>query len=92
MRPRREQAQIQIRSDFVAERLKALTSNGRSQAAVLEEALAKASDPMSTNYNRDHQAFQKLLEIASRSSKAQTRFKSMAEFDAHEYDINGNCR
>lgn len=72
--------------------MKALTSDGRSQAAVLEEVLAKTSDPVATNHNRDHQALQKLLEITSRSSKAQTRFKSMAEFDAHEYDINGNCR
>ena len=81
-----------IRSDFVADRLKQLAISGKSQAAILEELLAKSYDAASDIAGRDNQIFQKALEIAERSSKLQHRFKSMAEFDAHEYDAHGNCR
>jgi hypothetical protein len=92
MRPRREQAPVAIKSDFVSERLKVLTEGGKSQAAVLEELIAKAAPLGKTIHERDNQVFQRALEIAERSSKLQQRFKSMAEFDAHEYDSFGSPR
>jgi hypothetical protein len=90
MRPRREQAAVNVRSDFIAERLKLLTRGGKSQAAVLEELVAKAVD--SDDSDHENEIFQRALEIAERSSKLQRRFKSIIEFDAHEYDANGNPR
>lgn len=92
MRPRREQTPVAVRSDFVSERLKVLARDGKSQVAVLEELVAKASNFGEAIQNRDDEVFQRALEISGRSSKLQHRFKSMAEFDAHEYGADGNLR
>jgi hypothetical protein len=91
MRPRRAQKQIVIRSDYAAERLKLLTRGGKSQAVIVEEALAKLPVVEAEN-TFDQQLYDDLLAIARRGSKAKRRFASMAEFDAYEYDERGNPR
>ena len=62
-------------------------SPGRSQAVVVEEALAKL-DP-----DAEIESFlAKIRDIQDRAALVTPRFKSMAEFDAHEYDERGNPR
>ena len=92
MRPRRAQKQIVIRSDYAAERLKLLTRGGKSQVAIVEEALAKLPVSVKPENTFDQQLYDDLLEIGRRGAKAPRRFASMAEFDAHEYDERGNPR
>jgi hypothetical protein len=70
------------------ERLKVLTRDGRSQAQVIEEALDRMPDP-ECNDLPAHEVVRRariavLIERLSRSG-----IRSMAEFDAEEYDENG---
>ncbi len=89
MQPRREQKPITIRSDWVASRLAELTSDGRSQVQVIEEALRRMPVPVP----EDAQAA-KLARIDARLELLHRRanIPTMAEFDAREYDENGNLR
>ena len=89
---RRAQKQIAFRSDKAAKMLAVQTRSGRSQAAVIEDALerlAKSEEHSETQFERRRQW---LLEIAIRGKDQPRRFASMAEFDAHEYDERGNPR
>ena len=87
MVPRRAQTPITIRSDRAAERLKLLTRNGRSQAQVVEEAL----DRMPAPSDFDDASWRSQIEpVLARLRMAD--LPSMAEFDAAEYDENGNPR
>jgi hypothetical protein len=91
MRPRRAQKQIVIRSDYAAERLKLLTRGGKSQAVVVEEALARL--PVTeVEKGFDQELYDALTDIGRRGTKVQWRYASMAEFDAAEYDERGNPR
>ena len=88
MKPRRAQTPIAIRSDRAAQRLALLTSNGRSQVQVIEEALDRmpleAEDgERAARLARIHET---LRQLAARGGP------SMAEFDAREYDERGNPR
>lgn len=88
MQPRRAQQPITIRSDKAAARLAVLTRDGRSQAEVVEAALdlmAAAEHPAVDDERR------------ARIARIQDEFAkgprvTMAEFDAREYDANGNPR
>lgn len=80
-----------IRSDFVAERLKMLTRNGKSQAVILEEILAKESgDEVVFDPKENLRLF--LAELKERGPSKKRKYASMSEFDAHEYDQQGNPR
>lgn len=82
--PRRQQRGVTIRSDHALARLALLTSDGRSQAEVIEEAL----DRMPLPKTRDRKAF--LADIAAIQAKVpKGSFPSMAEIDAELYDENG---
>ena len=89
MLQRRAQQPITIRSDRAAARLKLLTKDGRSQAAVIEEALDRLPVPPEAN---DRAA--KLARIDATLALLHRRadIPSMAEFDAREYDERGNLR
>lgn len=89
MRPRRQQKPITIRSDWAASRLAELTSGGRSQVQVIEEALGRMPVPV----HEDARAA-KLARIDARLELLHWRanIPTMAEFDAREYDENGNPR
>jgi hypothetical protein len=84
---RRQQQAITIRSDKAAALLRVLATNGRSQAAVIEEALERMPVP-----DRPSPA-----EVARRMAAMEeflkdfdpTGMPTMAEFDAREYDENG---
>jgi hypothetical protein len=91
MRPRRAQKQIVIRSDYAAQRLKLLTRGGKSQVAIVEEALAKVPVPEpQTGFNQ--KLYDALMDISKRGAHAERKYASMAEFDAAEYDERGNPR
>lgn len=87
---RRAQPAITIRSRRAVDRLKLLTRNGRSQAQVIEEALERMPLPL------DNAEFERrkatVLEAVERFNAEPGGFKSMAEYDAWEYDENGNPR
>lgn len=88
MQPRRAQPALTIRSARAVERLKLLTRDGRSQAQVVEEALERMPVPPVAD---DFDAWrQRLAPVLERLRKA--GLPSMAEFDAQEYDEDGNCR
>lgn len=90
MNPRRKQQVVSVRSDFLAERLRLLTRNGRSQAAILEEAVAKLPLP---DEGKDEAAWVAELErLLDRVAEQPRRYASMADFDAKEYDERGNPR
>jgi len=85
---RRAQKPITIRSDRAAARLALLTSDGRSQAQVIEEALDRLSLPSDAD---DVQARRsRILAILSRVDPA--TIPCMSDFDAREYDERGNPR
>ena len=87
MRPRRAQTPIHFRSDKAAMILARQVRQGRSQATVVEEALEKLdADAEFESY------LAKIRDIQDRAAQVTPRFKSMAEFDAHEYDERGNPR
>ena len=80
-----------IRSDFVADRLKKMARNGKSQAVILEELMANVPvEDTHQDPRADLKAF--LTDLAKRGGAKPRRFASMAEFDAHEYDERGNPR
>jgi len=88
MRPRRQQAPITIRSDRALRRLKLLTRNGRSQAEVVEQALEQLPLPPC-----DDDAIEwRLAELNALIAKVPKDGMSMKEFDALEYDENGDPR
>ena len=89
MHPRRKQAPITIRSDRAAARLKLLARDGRSQAEIIEEALDRLPVPAGVAEERQHWRSE-LDELIARVPK--DSILSMKEFDALEYDENGDPR
>lgn len=85
---RRAQKPITIRSDRAAARLALLTSDGRSQARVIEEALDQMPVPVDPAGFVERLA--RLQAIIDRVDPA--TIPDMAAFDAREYDENGNLR
>lgn len=86
---RRAQTPITFRSDRAAARLKLLTRNGRSQAEVLEEALDRMPVPPPLQ-SEEVARLARIEAILDRFATA--RGPTMAEFDAMEYDENGDLR
>lgn len=86
MEPRRKQSAITIRSARAAARLRVLTRTGRSQAAVVEEALDRMPDPVEATDDRDARRarIEAILDQVDPSL-----ILSMEEFDAREYDEHG---
>jgi len=89
MQRRRAQKPITIRSDRAYERLRVLTRDGRSQAQVVEEALDRMPAPLPVDARAE-----KLARIDATLARLHYRadVPTMAEFDAREYDENGNLR
>lgn len=87
---RRLQQPITIRSDRAAARLRALTRTGRSQAAVIEEALDLMPEPPVASDPTEWLAT--IAEIQAMYRDEGGLYRSMAEFDAAEYDADGNPR
>lgn len=89
MQPRRKQTPITIRSDRAAARLKLHTRNGRSQAEVIEDALDRL--PLSKLPADERDAWlARLDELIAKIPKGS--IMTMEEFDALEYDENGDPR
>ncbi len=85
---RRAQKPISIRSDRAAARLALLTRDGRSQAEVIEHALEQM--PLPPPEEHEFEAARARIEaITKRLAAKPRRFRSMAEFDAQEYDERG---
>lgn len=91
MQPRRKQPSITIRSARAVERLRQLSRTGRSQAAIIEEALDRMPDP-APNADEAHIAARmaEIQEIIDRIPKE--GMWTMKEFDAIEYDEFGDLR
>jgi hypothetical protein len=89
VQPRRKQTPITIRSDRAAARLKLLTSGGRSQAEVIEEALERLPEPARVNEDQSRWLAE-LDALIGRVPKDSVL--SMKEFDRLEYDANGDPR
>lgn len=88
MQPRRQQPAITIRSARVADRLRVLTRDGRSQVEVIEEALDRMPEPAPRRTEAEVAArVAALREIIDQFDAG--RIPSMAEFDAREYDERG---
>lgn len=85
--PRRAEKPITIRSDRTARRLALLTRGGRSGASVIEEALDRM--PLPPDAEAEPRA---RIEAILDSADGAARFRSMAEFDAQEYDERGDPR
>jgi antitoxin VapB len=91
MQPRRKQTPITIRSDRAAARLKLLTSGGRSQADVIEEALDLLPAPQAeTDDERIERRMAELMVLLETIDP--TTIPTMEEFDRTEYDENGMPR
>ena len=90
MVPRRAQTPISFRSDKAAARLALLTRSGRSQATIIEEALDRLPVPI----NKAQQAINlELLRAAFEKVRlSNPNIPTIAEFDALEYDENGDPR
>jgi antitoxin VapB len=91
MHPRRKQPALTIRSARAVRRLKQLARDGRSQAAIIEEALDRMPDPgppMDENHMATRMA--ELAAIIARIPKHDAW--TMKEFDAVEYDEFGDLR
>lgn len=89
MQPRRKQAPITIRSDRALARLKLLSRDGRSQAEIIEEALDRL--PVPAGVAEEHSRWRSELdELIAKIPKGS--IMSMKEFDALEYDENGDLR
>jgi len=88
---RRAQKSIGFRSDRAAARLRVLTKYGRSQVSVIEEALDNMPDPP---LPADDLVAARIWldEIVERTAAIGHTIRSMAEFDADEYDERGNLR
>jgi antitoxin VapB len=89
VQPRRKQTPISIRSDRAAARLKLLARNGRSQAEIIEEALDRLPVPAGVAEERQRWRTE-LDDLIAEVPKDSTL--SMKEFDALEYDENGDPR
>lgn len=89
MQPRRKQPSITIRSQRAVERLKLLTRDGRSQAAIVEEALERMPLPPQERLTLK-QREARIMEILEGIDP--DSIPTMAEFDAREYDERGNPR
>ena len=89
MQPRRKQPSITSRSQRAVERLKLLTRDGRSQAAIVEEALERMPLPPQERLTLK-QREARIMEILERIDP--DSIPTMAEFDAREYDERGNPR
>lgn len=89
MQPRRKQPALTIRSARAIERLKLLTRDGRSQAAVIEEALERMPLPPQEGLTLEQRSA-RIMEILERIDPKS--IPNMAEFDAREYDQHGNPR
>ena len=89
---RRAQKPITIRSDRAAARLSLLTRDGRSQARVIEEALEQMHIPTERPKHSPREAarLKRIELLIDRLSTA--GIPSMAEFDAMDYDENGDPR
>lgn len=90
MQPRRKQTPITIRSDRAAARLKLLTRDGRSQAEVIEEALERLPVREKPDEERRRRRRAELDALIARIPPGS--IMSMKEFDALEYDENGDPR
>jgi antitoxin VapB len=89
LQPRRKQTPITIRSDRAAARLKLLVRDGRSQAEIIEEALDRL--PVPAGFAEERQRWRtELDELIAMVPKGS--IMSMKEFDALEYDENGDPR
>ena len=93
MTPRRKQKVVQVRSDFIAEQLKLRTRDGRSQVAVLEDAV-KQLPPVKSRLTETEKAehLARIRALQEAIARLPERLLSMAEFDAEEYDENGDPR
>ena len=89
MQPRRKQAPITIRSDRALARLKLLARSGRSQAEIIEEALERLPVPSPERENVEWR-LEELNALIAKIPKGS--IMSMKEFDALEYDENGDPR
>lgn len=87
---RRAQQPISIRSNRAAELLTFHTRFGRSQAAVIEEALERLPAPRDEDEARRQAFIDGIRAIQARIPPGS--LPSMAEFDAMEYDEFGNPR
>ena len=86
---RRSQKPLTIRSDRAAARLAILTRDGRSQAAVIEEALDRMPTPMI----EDDDLTKRIARIEAILDRTSARgAPSIQEFDAKEFDDHGMCR
>jgi hypothetical protein len=85
---RRDQPPITIRSEKALARLRLLTRDGRSQVAVIEEALERMPLPAQAASLDERLAELKAITARTRGLPRLT----MAEFDALEYDDNGMPR
>lgn len=88
MQPRRQQPAITIRSRRALDRLRLLMCNGRSQVAVIEEALDRMPLPPEADDIEARRA--RIMAILDRIDPS--TIPSMAEFDAREYDERGSPR
>jgi hypothetical protein len=89
MTARRAQKPIHFRSDKAAAILARHVRPGRSQAAVIEEALEKL-DPDATKRTEIEERIRRIKAIISKVDKSLAL--TMAEFDALEYDEFGSPR
>jgi hypothetical protein len=88
---RRAQQSIAFRSDWAAARLRLLTRDGRTQVSVIEEALAGMPVP-DLHDDRRAELLAEVRAIQESVANSGHQIPTMAEFDALEYDENGNCR
>jgi len=88
---RRAQKSIGFRSDRAAARLRVLTKYGHGQVSVIEEALDNMPDPPLPDDDLVA-ARMRIDEIVARIAASGHTIRSMAEFDADEYDERGNLR
>jgi hypothetical protein len=88
MQTRRAQPAITFRSQFIADRLKLLARDGRSQVAIMEEAIACLPVPLDVaDIDERRRKLEAILDEVQGS-----RTLTLAEFDALEYDEFGDLR
>jgi len=86
---RRAQPATTVRSIKIANHLKVMTRDGRSQVKVIEDALDRVADD---DAKRLASARAEIDAIVARIAASGHYIRSMAEFDADEYDERGNLR